>query len=498
MYTQDSKGNSPVCQDDIKEPPPLTINFLKISSDEGDNKDGEDIIKDVDSPIHLCKNIFLDIEADQGNDEEDKLFNKIEDGSPSHSRVTLLLAPKHNLAKAIQRIEEIYQTPATRNIPTRMYIFMVNISVWEFLAQHLNNPLTIMSAIPKSLKLFMKKWDHISKEEESAVNVLHLQFPYPTWLRIKWEKYRDSIMYIYDSKQEKMFVTMLIPLKEFPYKMPKGITVLFNPSHLPTRLSSILHDGDVVRYKFKAPCANELGYLFLQKDRDGLLQTDVASWRLSLPHHTRVIRVVEAKLNDIEHVFNVGNEVSIIAGAYAGVQGYILERNNDVFQICQARTQAQAYVYIKICKYYLDHCPVDLTLQGHNPVQSYIDSLLEPQSVKIGNYVEVIVSGLKGKSGIVQWASGGFVWFQDDMEVMRANDHSSVTLPFIHIAAEIVEHTCLPTTLTLTKECSYNVRPGDMVCIACGPKFCTDNLPHSYTKQKTSSIVPNSSGGVHS
>ncbi|KAG2070471.1 hypothetical protein BDR04DRAFT_1118336 [Suillus decipiens] len=129
-----------ILKDDIKEPSPLTIYFLKILSHEGDDEDGKDIIKDVDLPIHSHKNIFLDIEADQGNDEEDELSDKIEDGSPSHSGVILFLALKHNLAKAIQRIEESYQistqdimAPATRKIPTRMYVFTVNFNKQGFL-----------------------------------------------------------------------------------------------------------------------------------------------------------------------------------------------------------------------------------------------------------------------------------------------------------------------------------------------------------------------------
>jgi hypothetical protein len=92
-------------------------------------------------------------------------------------------------------------------------------------------------------------------------------------------------------------------------------------------------------------------------------------------------------------------------------------------------------------------------------------------TIEIGDFVRVAIGDLVGKCGIVQWALGGFIWFQDDGELIKANDDSGMVLPFIHIAASSVECTCLPATITLTKDCGYDLRPGDAVCVACGPEF---------------------------
>jgi hypothetical protein len=84
-----------------------------------------------------------------------------------------------------------------------------------------------------------------------------------------------------------------------------------------------------------------------------------------------------------------------------------------------------------------------------------------------------------GKCGLVQWASGGFVCFQDDSELMRASDDSSMAPPFIHVAASSVERIRLPATVTLTKDRGYDLRPGDAVCVARGPEFRTEGVVHA-------------------
>ncbi|KAG1785181.1 uncharacterized protein HD556DRAFT_1314446 [Suillus plorans] len=504
--------------DDIEEAPPLTpkIDFLEISFD---NDGEEDDIEVMDFPIRSRKNLFLDIEAG----EEDKSDDEIEGGVLSRASVTLLPAPRHNLADAIHRIEQSYQSGSsstihrrspehtrktaplpTRNIPTRMYVFTVNVSAREFLAEHLekqghsvvispwiaahlyvtsDSPLTIMSTVPESLKTSMKKWDRISNEEEAVINALRLKFPYPAWLRIKRGKYRDSIAYVYEPEQKNMFMTVLIPPKEFPYDMPKGATALFDPSRLPTPLSDILRDGEVVGYKFKGEeyysgllkknfhrYCTELVHVphpdairlhvqsgwdtpFCRKteisfSKQLLRQGDLV--RLTTPDLLGQIctvistdhafggsvklgfkldgreKAIEAKLDHVERVFNVGDEVSIIAGGYLGVQGHIVERDDDIFTICQFGMLEE----IEISKYYLDRRPIDWTLQGHMPAQSYVDPLPEPNTIEIGDYVKVTIGDL--------WASAGFIWFQDDEGVVRAVDFVGACLTLETELSELV------------------------------------------------------------
>ncbi|KAG2102325.1 hypothetical protein BD769DRAFT_1393674 [Suillus cothurnatus] len=433
----------------------------------------EDDIKIMDYPICSHKIPFLNIKAN----EDDEFDDEIKDGVPSHASMTLWPMPQYNLADTIHRIEQSYQSSSsitihqhlpvctckiaplpTRKIPTRMYIFTVNgitVSAQEYLAEHLekqgisivislwiaahlyvtsDSPQTIMSAIPKFLKMSMKKWDHISNKEETTVNALHLKFPYPTWFRIKQGKYRENL-----------FVTMLIPPKDFPYDVPKDVTVLFNHSYLPTPPSNIIHNREVVGYKFKG-----------KEYYSGLLKKNFHHYCTKLPHFhdycTKLICIVIntdhafGGLAKLEFNFN-GQQKAIKAkldhvesSGYSGVQGHIVESNEDIFTICQSGMLEQ----IEVSKYYLDHHPIDWTLQG--------------------------------KCGIVQWALGGFIWFQDDGELIKANDDSSMVPPFIHIAASSIQCTCLPATITLTKDYGYDLRPRDAVCVACGPEFHTEGV----------------------
>jgi hypothetical protein len=43
---------------------------------------------------------------------------------------------------------------------------------------------------------------------------------------------------------------------------------------------------------------------------------------------------IEARLEDVEHIFHIGDEICIIAGVYSGLEGYIIQRNNNVFTVC--------------------------------------------------------------------------------------------------------------------------------------------------------------------
>jgi hypothetical protein len=258
-----------------------------------------------------------------------------------------------------------------------------------------------MSAVPESLKMSMKKWDRISDEEETAVNALRLKFPYPAWLRIKRGKYRDSIAYVFDPEQENLFVTVLVPPKDFPYDMPKDVAALFDRSRLPTPPSDIVRDGEVVGYKFKGEeyysgllkknfhrYCTELVHVphpdairlhvqsgwdipFCRKTeiafskqllRQGdlvrlttpdllgqictIVNTDHAfggSAKLEFEFDGRQ-KAIEAKLDHVERVFNMGDEVTIVAGCYSGVQGHIVERNDDIFTISQSGTLEQVRI----------------------------------------------------------------------------------------------------------------------------------------------------------
>ncbi|KAG1904974.1 uncharacterized protein F5891DRAFT_976553 [Suillus fuscotomentosus] len=143
----------------------------------------------------------------------------------------------------------------------------------------------------------------------------------------------------------------------------------------------------------------------------------------------------------------------------------VKDRLRDVELVFRSRTQEQ----VEVSKYYLECHLINHTLQIHMSISTYVNPPQESKSIKIGDFLLVLVRDWIGKSGVVQWVSNSLMWFQDEMSSPY----------FIQIEAIMVECTCLPATLKFTKECSYNVRPEDVISIAYGPKFYTEGVVHS-------------------
>ncbi|KAG1859464.1 hypothetical protein C8R48DRAFT_673997 [Suillus tomentosus] len=183
----------------------------------------------------------------------------------------------------------------------------------------------------------------------------------------------------------------------------------------------------------------------------------------------------EDRLQDVELIFRVGDEVQVVARDYLGLQGHVVQRNNDIFCICQSGTQEQ----VEVSKYYLECHLIDRTLKIHMSIPTYINLLQESKSIKIGDFLQVLVGDWIGKSGVVQWVSNFLIWFQDEMELLMNDASSHVAPHFIQVEAVMVERTCLSATLEFTKEYGYNVRPEDVISIACGPEFHTEGVVHS-------------------
>ncbi|KAG1758964.1 hypothetical protein EDD22DRAFT_168624 [Suillus occidentalis] len=410
--------------------------------------------------------------------------------------------------------------------------FSIVVSPW--IASHLyvtsDSPRTIQSALPDAYKLSIKDWDIIEDDEAAEVNNLSLQYPYPCWLRVKRGKYRDAVGYLFDSEQSNNFVTVLIPPRDFPYDMPKGSVALFDPSRLPPGISTtdVTRNGEIVGEKYKG----EEYYCGLLKKTFHRYSTELvhiphpndirlhhqAGWDLPFTRKAEVAfsklslragdtvrlhtpdlsgqlctvittdhafggsvtlefeldgakKQTEAALVDVERVFNVGDEVRVIAGVYQGVAGHLVQKYEDNYTICQSGTQQE----IEVSKYYLDRRPLDRTLQAYMSAPQYVDPPEEPKSIEIGDYVTVTVGDLLGKCGLVQWASGEFVWFEDETDLQRSDD-SAVATPFLRVQAVMVERTRLPATIKFTKERGYDVRPGDFVTVARGPEFRTKGV----------------------
>jgi hypothetical protein len=70
---------------------------------------------------------------------------------------------------------------------------------------------------------------------------------------IQCSKYKGDIAYVYDSNQSDDFVTVLIPLQDFPYPMSEKSAALLDRSRLPANrtVSDITCDSKVIGCSFK-------------------------------------------------------------------------------------------------------------------------------------------------------------------------------------------------------------------------------------------------------
>lgn len=100
------------------------------------------------------------------------------------------------------------------------------------------------------------------------------------------------------------------------------------------------------------------------------------------------------------------------------------------------------------------------------PTQQYFEPP-KPDSIQIGDYIEVQEGEHKGKRGIVDWCAKGdtYIWFWD-IFIPKNTELSSISVP-----AAIVQRTDIGKTIQYTKERGYDVRPGDVVTVVRGPEY---------------------------
>ncbi|KAG0695510.1 hypothetical protein DFH29DRAFT_879991 [Suillus ampliporus] len=299
-------------------------------------------------------------------------------------------------------------------------------------------------------------------EHNTKMLGLKMEQEFHVYLSNCHQMYRDTIAYVFDSKQTNNFVTVLIPSRKFPYEMLKGAIALFDPLRLSIRISTSDIICKVVRLKFK-------DHTF---DGSVKLQFDLDSWS----------KQIEARVNDVEHMFTIGDKVHIVAETYLGLKGHVMQKDDNIFHICQSGTQEQ----VEVSMYYLDCCPIDQTLQGHMSTQPYVNPPQEPKTIEIDDYIQVLIGDWIEKSSMVQWISDGFIWFQNEADLLRNNDYSGVAPLFIQVAATTIEHMCLPATLKFTKEYGYDIRPGDVADFTSFCKMCKQ----SYMPAPLQSVTP--------
>ncbi|KAG1895209.1 uncharacterized protein F5891DRAFT_984416 [Suillus fuscotomentosus] len=406
--------------------------------------------------------------------------------------------------------------------------FPVTVSAWAAGQLYVvaDSPKAISTSLPASHSFAVKQYIRISDEERQAVEHLRSKLPDPGWVRIKYGKYKGDMGYVFDSDQSNGFVTVLIALRDFPYPMPGHSVALLDRSRLPNNdqaVRDIIRDGKVAGCSYKGELYY-MGLLAKQFHRDRLeivasphaddirlhmqsgwdtpfvkktllafsmqflragdpvkiiaggicseastvVSTDhaIGSARLeiTLDGHRREIDV---RLEDIERVFRVGDEVRVVAGPYLGLEGHIIQICDDEFHVCQAVSKEE----VLVSRYYLDRCPLHHTFQASLPTRQHFEPCPESDSIEVGDHIEVLAGEHWRKCGVVEWFSmgGTMLWFRDMNFTLAGDDVKSSVVPSrIQVPATVVRRTKLPDTLKYTQERGYDVRPGDVIDVPIG------------------------------
>jgi ribosomal protein L24 len=274
--------------------------------------------------------------------------------------------------------------------------FLVTVSGWVpgQLYVVADSPRTIAASLPPSHSFAVKQYVRISEEERQAVEHSCSKLPNPGWVRIKYGKYKGDIGYVFDSEQSNGLVSILIALRDFPYPMPGGSVALLDQYLLPNdqAVRDILRDGKVVGCSYRSeqyymgllvkkfhhdrleivasPHADDIK-LHIQSGwdtpfvRKSLLAFSMQFLRtgdlvriiageirskigtvISTDHASGSVRLetnfdshqreIDVRLEDVERIFRVGDEIRVVAGPYLGLEGHIIQISDDTFHICQA------------------------------------------------------------------------------------------------------------------------------------------------------------------
>ncbi|KAG1760394.1 hypothetical protein EDD22DRAFT_848519 [Suillus occidentalis] len=368
---------------------------------------------------HKVKNPFINLKTEMDNDD-----NELEDNEEyTATTVMRLSAHRHDLSEAIARIEVNVTSSRTNHIssvaPCQMTGIIPKTRMYKFI-------------------LHVKHWDIIMEEQEAQIKALSLQFPFPCWLRVKCGKYRDTVGYLFDSEQSNNFVMVLIPPRDFPYKMPKGSVALFNPSRLLPGISmmDITCDGEIVRQKYKArwdtPFTQKVIIAFsklsLQAGDSVHLHTSDLPGQICT-----VLSTDHAFGGMIDIQFELDSVVTQMQATLIDIE-YLL---GCIRVLRDTSYRASTQQEIEVSKYYLDCHPIYCILQAYMLAPQYVNPSEEPKIIEISNYITVTMGDLIGKSDLILWATREFIWLQDDTDLQRSNDHSDSATPFLHIIVPI-------------------------------------------------------------
>ncbi|KIK35397.1 hypothetical protein CY34DRAFT_96149, partial [Suillus luteus UH-Slu-Lm8-n1] len=357
-----------------------------------------------------------------------------------------------------------------------------------------DSPKTIAESLSSSLYLAVKQYVRISDEERGAVERSLRKFPCPAWVRVKHGKYKGDIAQVFDSDLPNDFIAVLVPPREFPYSMPSGSRSLLDRSRLPTgdAVSDIQRGAEVVGCQYKGeryymglllknirrdrlervicPHADDIKLHLQSGWNQSFLKATVVAFSMQflragdwarivkgdlsstigqvlstdLPAGSLTLELIlsgrreetDVRLEDIKRVFHIGDTVRVVAGPYLGVEGHIIQMEDDVFRLCQNVSKEEP--------------PPD------------------DESIQIGDQIEVLVGQHMGKTGTVRWLpkASNDLWFQDGS--------SSIPVPTAAVRR-------IPNlqTLRFTQDRGYDVKPGDVVKVVRGPEYPTKGVVRS-------------------
>ena len=268
-----------------------------------------------------------------------------------------------------------------------------------------DSPKSISESLPPSHSQEVTEYIRISEEER---NTSSFTLCNPAWVKIKKGVYKNDIGYVFDSAGDQFndFVAVLVPPRNFPYPMSQDSVALLDRSRLPHdgSVSDILREEQVVGcsyrgeqyYKglllkyFRYDCLELVDrphvddirlhlqsgwdFPFLEKTKvtfslqflragdtvrviRGDLCTCVATViSVNQIYQTATLEIVsdgktqrtQVRLGDIERVFHVGETVRVVAGSYLGLEGYIVEMNEEIFHVCQGVSGEQVSLQLSI------------------------------------------------------------------------------------------------------------------------------------------------------
>ncbi|KAG1781412.1 hypothetical protein EV702DRAFT_1041938 [Suillus placidus] len=437
--------------------------------------------------VRRPKNPFIDDEASDDDDveeedeeeeeEEEEEENSQVEGDDGPSVRSLNVTRLPGLSSAKDKL-----SAAIDHIFDRMYLLHVHRSATQRVAEHLrsngvavtvspwipgqlyavsDSPRTIATTL-NLLSSSVKDYTHISEEERAAVERSRSTLPNPGWVKITQGKYKGDIGYVFDPKQLNDFVTddkvvgwsykgeryyMGLLQKNF---RRDGLELVASPHANDIRLH--LQSGSCAVGDSARPITGEVC-----QEICTVVSTNHASGsaclKFILDGHGQEL---EFRLQDIERVFWVGDTVRVVAGAYAGLEGHIIKKSEDLF-------------HVEVSKYYLDRRPLTHVLQSRLPMQPDYDPLPEPESLQIGDEIEVCAGEYMGKCGIVVWfpIGGTTLWFRAE---------GNIKDELINAPTAFVQRIRPFKTLQFTKERGYDVKPGDVVIVARGPEFQTQGV----------------------